>query len=134
MLDGDAGDDADVGARNLRQTREFAAMRHAHFEHDRFVVVFQLQQGQWQSVFVIQISLSLQNAQPRAHKRRKDFLGGRFTHRASHGANAAAWFSRAPNFAGARRQSVECGERIVDGESATLNFGRQTHNIFREPQ
>ena len=105
-------------------------MRHAHFEHDRLVVVLDLQQSKRQSVFVVQISLSFQNAQPRAHKRRKDFLGGRLAHRTRHGADSASRFLRAPNLAGSRREAMQRGERVVHGESAALNLGGQAGPFF----
>ena len=51
-----------------------------------------------------------------------------FTHRAGHGADLSAWFCSAPDFAGARGQLVQCGERIVHCKSAPrISSGKSTH-------
>jgi hypothetical protein len=60
------------------------------------VLVIEFQKRQRQSVFVIQIALSFQYAEPRGHKRRKDFFGGRFADRTGHAANPPPGFCRAP--------------------------------------
>ena len=69
-------------ARNFRQALQFARVRHPQFHHRRFVFLVKLQQRQRQSVFVVQIALGLQYAEPRAQQRRQNFFCGGLSDRA----------------------------------------------------
>ena len=67
-------------------------MRHPQLHHRRAVLLVEPQQRQRQPVFIVQISLRLQYAEPRAQQRRQNFFCGGLPHGAGHRPDDPAGF------------------------------------------
>src|SRR6202050_3128824 len=122
MLDGDARNHAHIRRSNLRQPRELSAMRHAHLHYGRIVLIIELQQRKRHTILIVQIPLRLQYAEPRGHKRRKDFFRGSFANRPGHSPDSPARLRLAPNLAGTRGQTMQPDERVVHGKELAPDF------------
>ncbi len=74
----DVGDDPPVRVSDARQGRDFAGVRHAHFDHRDFVLRLQFEQLQGHAKFVVEVSLGAEHMEPRAQNLSDRFLGGGF--------------------------------------------------------
>jgi len=107
---------ANIGPRNFRQAGQFAAARHPHFEHGRFVRFVQSKQRQRQAILIIEITFRLQNAEARAQQCRQDLFGRGL----ADGTRNAGDFA-APRFADSAGQLLEGDEGVRDGDAAGAN-------------
>jgi hypothetical protein len=58
-----AGHDTHLGFGDFRQPSQLAPVRHAHLDYGRLVFRLKTQQGERQSVFVIQVAFGFQHTQ-----------------------------------------------------------------------
>ena len=112
----DARDHAHFGLGNLRQAPQFAAVRHAQFDHRGFVLGFQPQQRERQPVFVVQVALGFQDAELRAQQRRQNFLRGGLSDRSGDRRDAPP-----PGASHRPRQFLQRRERVRNGEELAAN-------------